>query len=148
MFTVYVPARAPSPDAPLELLWTEVLTRAGLTDPADPAGVFRQVAVDDRRVLGMVSWRALLSVLREAAVAAGDLSAVANIDQLCGLCDRMDNQAFHLIAPEELSGSVAVRLQQYLGLINTAVDRLVAAGVATPGFTDFRRNGLRAGVQW
>ena len=34
----------------LELLWTEVLTRADITDPADPAGQFRQVAVDGRRV--------------------------------------------------------------------------------------------------
>jgi hypothetical protein len=104
--------------------------------------------IDDRHVLGMTSWRALLSVLREAAVATGDLGAVANLDQLRGLCDRMDSQAFHPIAPEELSGSVAVRLQQYLGLINQAVDRLIAAGVATPGSADFRRGGPRAGVQW
>jgi hypothetical protein len=96
----------------------------------------------------MTSWRALLAVLAEAAVAAGDRAAAANLAQLRGLCERMDDQAFHPIAAEELSGSVAVRLQQYLGLINKAVDRLIDAEVATSGSNDFRRGGLRAGVQW
>ncbi|MBB3084197.1 hypothetical protein [Geodermatophilus sabuli] len=136
------------PAARLELLWTEVTARAGLTDPTAPAGDFRQVAVNDRHTLAMTSWRALLAVLAEAAVASGDQAAAANLAQLRGLCERMDDQAFHPIAPEELSGSVAVRLQQYLGLINKAVDRLIDAEVATTGSNDFRRGGLRAGVQW
>jgi hypothetical protein len=135
------------PATRLELLWTEVLTRAGLTAP-DGGGDFRQVPVNGQHVLGMTSWRSLLAVLADAATAAGDRAATANLDQLRGLCDRMDSQAFHPVAPEELSGSVAVRLQQYLELINKSVDRLIAGGVATSGSSDFRRGGLRAGVQW
>jgi hypothetical protein len=136
------------PAARLELLWTEVTARAELTDPTDPSGEVRQVAVGDWHVLAMTSWRALLAVLSEAAVSAGDRVAAANLDQLRGLCERMDSQAFHPIAPDELSGSVAVRLQQYLGLISKAVDRLIDAEVATTGSNDFKRGGLRAGVQW
>lgn len=132
----------------LELLWTEVLSRAKLTDPAAPAGEFRAVTAADGHVLAMTSWRSLLAVLAEAAVTAGDRAAVANLDQLRGLCDRMDSQAFHPLAPEELSGSVAVRLRQYTGLINKAVDRLIASGTATPGTTRFGRGGARAGVEW
>lgn len=135
------------PATRLELLWTEVLDRAGLAAPGG-GGELRQLPYTDQRVLAMTSWRSLLAVLVEAATAAGDRSATANLDQLRGLCDRMDSQAFHPVAPEELSGSVAVRLQQYLELINKSVDRLIADGVATSGSSDFRRGGLRAGVQW
>ena len=60
----------------------------------------------------------------------------------------MDSQAFHLLAPEELSGSVAVRLLQYTGLSNKAIDRLIATGVATSGTTRFGSGGGRAGVEW
>ncbi len=54
------------PAARLELLWTEALTRAGLSDPTDPAGVFRRVAVDCRRTTSRVVGRTARRVVPAA----------------------------------------------------------------------------------
>src|SRR3712207_9079083 len=69
---------------------------------AAPDGDFRHASLGNDHVLGMTSWRSLLNVLTDAVVVADDLAAASNLDQLRGLCDRMDSEAFYPLAPEEL----------------------------------------------
>lgn len=125
------------PSHRLGLLWTEVRIRAVAADFPVTAvradGDFRHASVGAEHVLGMTSWRSLLNVLTDAVVAADDLAAASNLGQLRGLCDRMDSEAFYPLAAEELSGSVAVRLRQYTGLIEKSVADLIDADVATRG---------------
>ncbi|MGY1825980.1 hypothetical protein [Blastococcus sp. SYSU DS0541] len=140
------------PSQRLELLWIEVARRAARegfpVGEETTTAELRHAAVGHGHVLAMVSWRALLNVLTAAATAAGDQTAAADLDQLRGLCDRMDSEAFHPLTGEELSGSVAVRLKQYVMMINKAVDRLVRDGVATPGTSQFPRLRGRGGDGW
>lgn len=124
------------PSHRLGLLWTEVRTRAAEDFPLTAVrvdGDFRHVSVGANHVLGMTSWRSLLNVLTDAVVAADDAAAASNLGQLRGLCDRMDSEAFYPLAAEELSGSVAVRLRQYTGLIEKSVADVIDADVATRG---------------
>jgi hypothetical protein len=153
-----LPAGAPGmllfvvPSQRLELLWTEVARRAG--EGGFPVGAetttaeLRHASVGDGHVLAMVSWRALLNVLTAAATAAGDQTAAADLDQLRGLCDRMESEAFHPLTGEELSGSVALRLQQYVNMINKTVDRLVGDDLATPGTSQWPGLRGRGGDGW
>lgn len=53
----------------------------------------------------------------------------------------MDSQAFVPLTVQDLSGSVAVRLLQYIDLIERAVERLVSSGVASTRASD--GSGLR-----
>lgn len=122
------------PSVRLELLWAEVLARAtaaGLVMSGGHAGGDYRHTNIGQRVLAMTSWRALLSALSAAAQDAGDRAARSDLDQLNGLCERMDGEAFVPLAVEDLTGSVAVRLLQYSDLITRSVDRLVSSGLAT-----------------
>ncbi|MCW2943500.1 MAG: hypothetical protein JWR24_217 [Actinoallomurus sp.] len=123
------------PSVRLEVLWTEVLARltaAGQKMTGEQAGgEYRSALVDAQRAIAMTSWRALLAALVDGAVAAGDRLARSDLDQLSGLCERMDSEGFVPLTGEDLSGSVAVRLLQYTDLINRSIDRMVSTGVAS-----------------
>lgn len=128
------------PSVRMEVLWTEVLARstaAGLTKTGgQTGGEYRNAPVDAEHALAMTSWRSLLAALVDAAIAADDRSARSDLDQLNGLCERMDGEGFVPLTGEDLSGSVAIRILQYTDLINRVVDRMVADGVAsTKGLT-------------
>ncbi len=128
------------PSHRLGLLWTEVRARAvaaAIPVTAERTnGEFWHAAVGAGQVLGMTSWRSLLNILTDAVTAAGDVAAASNLGQLRGLCDCMDSEAFHPLTTEELSGSVAVRLRQYTGLIEKSVTRMINTGVATRGTSE------------
>lgn len=123
------------PSTRLELLWTEVISRADTAGmnlvSRETEGEYRHAQAGFQGTLGMTSWRSLLTFLADAATSAGDLAARSDLDQLAGLCSRMDSEAFIPLRAEDLTGSVAVRLMQYSDLINKVVDRLVTLGHAS-----------------
>ncbi|WP_238015164.1 hypothetical protein KZZ52_01865 [Dactylosporangium sp. AC04546] len=140
------------PSARLELLWTEVLARSaagGLSPTAEQGnGEYRHALVGAQHVLAVTSWRALLMTLVDAAIAANDPPARSNLDQLRGLCERMDSQAFVPLTVPDLSGSVAVRLLQYIDLIDRTVKRLANSGVASMRASDGSALRSKAADGW
>ena len=119
------------PSVRLELLWTEVLGRAGAIVTERGSGEYRYCSVGGQRVMAMTSWRALLLSLSEAATSAGDRSARSDLEQLHGLCDRMDSEAFIPLASADLSAGVGLRILHYGDIVTRAVDLLVTRGVAS-----------------
>lgn len=89
----------------------------------------------DQRKLLVTSWARILSALRHALSA--EPTALADVDQLMGLCARMDQEAFIPLTSEELTTSIYRRVHE-LGLI---VDEITAELVNDGSFST---KGLRA----
>lgn len=131
-----------APAARATLIWPELLRRcriAGIgyrqeTERAD----FRLATIGDRQVLALVSWRALLSRLRAGARDAREEALCGDIDQLIGLCDLMDSEAFLPLRSEELTDYTARRIVQFNELIDELTAALAEKGLAS-------RSGRAAG---
>ncbi len=93
-----------------------------------------------RRAMLITSWRYVLEGLRNAA----DVTVRQDIDQLQGLTDRMDSQAFlPLRAEEPTSQETAHSLINYSDLVQAVITQLKTCGVADakglgPGHTWYR----------
>ena len=121
-----------APATRVETLWAEVRRQM----EADPEPVplesvettdrMRSARVDPNRLLVLVSWDLLLERLA-AALPAGSQEA-ADIQQLSGLVEQQDLDAFMPIQRDELSPSLARRLRWLNHLIDAVVNRGVEDG--------------------
>lgn len=132
-----------APEKRLATLWPELLRRcrdACLDVPAESNPVDATYSVKlGNRVLALVSWRYLQDVLGGAMDRAGDGSHAADIQQLRGLCDKMDTEAFLPLRSEELAPEVGRRVYQFCELANEITDSLVGDGKAD--ITNLRATG-------
>ena len=136
-----------APAQRIETLWPELCRRAqhqhqyALT-PTDASGEWRAAAIDDSpRKMLLTSWRALLEQMATRASSAGDTATATDINQLLGLTQRMDADAFLPIHPAELGQQFPRRMNNLITLVNDAADRAFAQGWAGAG-------GLRVTPQW
>ena len=118
-----------APDARVETLWAELRRRVGENLGPD-VGIGRVhnaiLSGTDKRLL-LVSWLHLLDSMATRAV--GELDVQADIQQLRGLAQRMDAQAFLPLHPEELSSNIARRIGQFSDIFVAAIDRGRDVGV-------------------
>ena len=98
--------------------------RLELSGNSDSGPEFRTALIDPKHRLGLVSWRSLLGSLLRAAKAAGDEALASDVEQLDGLCNAMDDEAFLPLTSEDLSPSIGRRVQQYPKIIEDAVEEL------------------------
>jgi hypothetical protein len=124
-----------APARRFESLWPELLTRC--RDAGRPFACedgrgpdWRVASLDGGRRMALTSWRAALEALHSGLAQAGELAPAADVLQLRGLAERMDEEAFLPLSSEELTSSVGTRIVQFCGLVNDAVERLVAQGLA------------------
>ena len=112
-----------APEARIETLWAELCRRAGQNLEQDVGVVSVRSAVlsgTDKRLM-LVSWLHLLDSM--ATRAAGELDVQADIQQLRGLAQRMDAQAFLPLHAEELSSNIGRRALNFYRLFVSASDR-------------------------
>lgn len=116
-----------APAARLQTLWPEVLGRcvlAGMTvesvqDQSEPF-----VASVAGRKLALGSWRALLAYMILKLELQGELTTAADIKQLVGLCEQMDQVAFLPVRSEELAPQIGRRLVQFCDLVDDLTEHL------------------------
>ncbi len=139
----------------METLWPEVcrLAREANYDvvPDFDTGDLRSAAIGGGCRLMLTSWAALLNVM--AAQSSGAPAVLADIQQLYGLTEQMDSEAFLPLRPEELGPGFARRMRQLPGLIDDATDRARELGwvsteglARTPWATGYGRYIQLAGV--
>jgi hypothetical protein len=116
-------------------LWNELVTRCKAAD--FPLGDERRVGseilvrgIGERHSLAIVSWRSVLGFILTILEAEGETSGASDIRQLCGLCEKMDEDAFLPITSEELTSSTGTRIVQYCSLVDEATTQAVAEGFA------------------
>ena len=116
-----------APASKLETLWQELHERAeeefSITD-VQRIGELRSAVLDrGEHHLQLISWAALLGSMESRAHKAGDSIAEADIQQLRGLTDRMDAEAFLPWLPKDLDPDFAKRMLNLITLVDDATSR-------------------------
>jgi len=110
-------------------LWSKLEARIkdeglAFSNPRDLEIEFRFALIGDTHGFGLLSWGSLLSMLRREAGTRGDHLFLGDIDQLSGLCSRMDSDAFLPLTDNDVSSEIGRRVQQFADLIDTVVAEL------------------------
>ena len=134
-----------APAQRIETLWPELCRRAEANhtlSALSESGDLRCVAIDgsDRKMM-LTSWRAVLMQMETQANIAGYASTVRDIEQLRGLTERMDSDAFLPIHSDELGQDFPRRMLNLVQLIDDATQRAI-----TNDWADI--DGMRAAPQW
>lgn len=122
------------PEQRVSTVWHELMERCrqeGLewADASDNGSV--KSARVGRKAMMIVSWKAVLERLLDAARSSGHDTVKNDILQLQGLTDREDSTAFLPLRTDEVTDQeTARRLINYVELIDDIVNELVHAGVA------------------
>ena len=134
-----------APAQRMETLWPELCHRAEANytlSALSESGDLRCLAIDDSdRKMMLTSWRSVLMQMESQASIAGDRAAVRDIEQLLGLTERMDTDAFLPIHSDELGLEFPRRMVGLVRLIDDATQRATAKGWADT-------TGLRITPQW
>ena len=137
-----------APAQRFETLWPELCRRAEeqhqLRSASEPieSGELRSATIDGNgNKMMLTSWRALLERMESQASIAGERSAVQDIEQLRGLTERMDSDAFLPIHSDELGQDFPFRMIGFANLVHQAAQRAIGEGWADS-------QGLRITPQW
>ena len=141
-----------APAQRIETLWPELCRRAeeqhAVTVTSDTANSseLRGVSVGSNGHKMMVtSWRAVLEHMESQASISGDRTAVRDIEQLHGLTERMDSNAFLPIHSDELGPEIPRRISNYLKLVNAVATRMKESdlvGWSGPLTSSWGSNGM------
>ncbi len=115
----------------METLWPAVcrLSRKadyGVSPELDEGDLRSAVVGGNSCRLMLTSWAALLNAM--SAQSSGHPAVLADIEQLRGLTEQMDSEAFLPLRPEEFAPSFARRMRQLPGLIDDATERVRELG--------------------
>ena len=122
-------------------LWTKLEARIFEQDielgvHQDLESEYRFALLEGNHAFGLLSWGSILSMLRREAETRGDSLFLGDIDQLSGLCARMDSDAFLPLSEDDVSSEIGRRVQQYADLIDDVVNELIANhGANSKGLT-------------
>ncbi len=124
-----------APGLRFETLWSELFRRcavSGITTlgPTTPRHEIRFTPVGNH-VLGLVSWRFLLDSILSSVEIAEDVGTSADIRQLAGLCEKMDDDAFLPLTSDELTSAMGRRIIQFGQLAFDLTDLLVDKKLAS-----------------
>jgi hypothetical protein len=84
----------------------------------------KAVRVNGSRIMAITSWRSVLSYLLHGVELEHDHDCASDIQQLMGLCERMDEEAFIPFTSVDLSSSLGKVIKQLIQKINETRDKL------------------------
>jgi len=118
-----------APEKRIQTLWPEILRKCiekGLKYVAidKKQSIIKIALLDNYPKLSITSWRKVINGIRAAVEPEGDPIILADLIQLEGLSERMDESAFLPLRSEELSGPHGLRLIQYNSLIDDITNQL------------------------
>jgi hypothetical protein len=119
-----------APEARRQSLWPELKRRC---PSASELKRFCLWIGPHRRYLAMTSWRDALNALEARLVQVGEEAARADVQQLRGLCDRMDSEAFLPFSSEDFAPRIGRCIAQYYELLEEIVRQLSSRGIALGG---------------
>jgi len=94
----------------------------------------------DGITMAIVSWRAIINVLRET-LAAENSPLISDLDQLNGLCEYMDKQAFIPYRPSDFGLDIPKRVISFYQIVDKVADKIIFQ-------LDGSTKGLRAAHQY
>lgn len=92
--------------------------------------------INSKDYLCVIDWNSLLNILETELDIAGDQNAKADLIQLRGLCDQVDQEAFLPLNSEEISPMIGKRNAQFADIVEKALEVGFRKGV-------YDKSGLR-----
>lgn len=125
-----------APEVRFQTLWSELLRRVvaegmAITRKPNISSQFYLAEIEPSRLLGLVSWRALLSSLLRTFETEEMPDAVSDVKQLIGLCEKQDRDAILPFSSEELCSTHGRRIADINKLINKVTGKLVEKEIGT-----------------
>lgn len=103
------------PEARRRYVWAELRTRLGIDPPQTEDVESWSLCTAEGPVMAITTWGYVLDAMRAGAQASP--TALADLEQLEGLCARMDRDAFIPLAGEDVGPNVAQRIHDYQSLV-------------------------------
>lgn len=123
------------PSKRIPTLWRELLVRckeAGIVpNEISIQSNVKCARINDLHLIGVISWTDLLSFFDKKLSLSGDTYALSDLQQLKGLCSRMEEDAFIPITSQELSPSIAKRNKDFPDLIEDLLNLGLEKGTMT-----------------
>lgn len=118
-----------APEKRFDSLWKELKQRVDASDSISlgesiTTERIRGAIAGQNRYLLLTSWRELLRRMGKNA----ETSVLCDIQQLQGLCERMDSEAFLPMRPDELSSEFPRRIRSLNSLVERAVEKAEEGG--------------------
>jgi len=117
-----------APQSRLTALWSECRSRCReadlpVGDEDHGSGEVRWTSVG-RHVMGIISWRSFMDMVEVQVAAAGVGSAIADLQQLRGMVDRMEADAFIPFRAEDLAPERGRMYEQLIQVVEEVVEAL------------------------
>ena len=80
--------------------------------------------IDSNVKMNIFTWQSIISTIKQELIAENS-KLLSDLDQLSGLCSKIDEEAFLPIQDEEVGINVAKRIYGYYGLIDKVTDKLI-----------------------
>lgn len=99
------------------------------------------IQFEGNKYLLIKTWNEILSLIKHNLIQQNEQALISDIDQIIGLCDMIDSNAFLPIVSEDLAPIHAKRINSYYDLVDKVVDELRNRGVADT--KDFRASAVK-----
>jgi len=118
-----------APALRLNSLWMELLRRCRdnkveIQKEDEISDALKVCSIVPNRTLAITSWRLLTATIHRDLQAAGHLNVLSDLQQLEGLCEHMDTNAFLPLNSEELAPQLGRRIQDFCQLVDEITDQL------------------------
>jgi hypothetical protein len=126
-----------APARRFETLWPELLRRCRNENVSveqsheEMARGFKAIKVGTTHTLAITSWQAVLAYILRALETEGEHRVASDVQQLQGLCERMDSGAFLPLRSEELTSDTGARVRQYCDIVNEVTRKAIAEGIVS-----------------
>ena len=119
-------------------IYSEVVKRLNEASlPIIETSVEHTIYLGDNRFIIIKTWDEILGAVKLALSQENNPALLSDISQIIGFCNTIDNETFLPISSEDMSPSIARRINSYYDLIDKVTDELKKQGVA-------QTDGLRA----
>lgn len=117
-----------APENRLVNLWDELQERVSKSNCISLGSNIKKekiwsVSAGENQYLMLTSWKTLLSSMKAHTNANEETSVLCDIQQLQGLCERMDSEAFLPLNPDELGSEFPRRILSLNSLVERAVEK-------------------------
>jgi len=83
------------------------------------------IIVENNKYVFIVDWMYILGIIKQSLLENNENNYASDVDQIIGFCEIVDNNTFLPIQDNELSPSIAKRINSYYDLIDKIYDKLV-----------------------
>ena len=114
------------PERRLSEVWSEIKSRLNKSsisfEEINDASSKRHCRIDDNHSIGIITWKETIDSIKSKIDSSKEQNVISDINQLAGLCEKLDSVSFIPLDEGEINSSVARRNIDYCNLVDEIVD--------------------------